>query len=387
MDRIPFPERPDWRGKAAELGFAYHTFDGEPYWLESACYRFSLAEVEDRIEDPSGLLEQMCYDVVEHVLGQDYLLHRLAIPEHLWDTVARSWREGHKNLFGRFDLAYDGTGPAKLLEYNADTPTSLFEASVFQWLWLEDAIRAGHLPADADQYNSLHEALVDGWRRFGIGRHKVHFSCVRDVPEDYGNALYMMDCAAQAGLKTSFLFIDDIGLNQRGEFVDLAEEPIEFLYKLYPWEWLAAEEFGHYIPEAPTQWIEPPWKMILSNKGLLPILWELFPDHPNLLPAFFADDPRAASLDRAVTKPLLGREGANVDIRLGPGQPPAHSAAGPYGAEGSIVQAYHPLPCFDGRYPVVGAWIVAGRPAGMGIREDKSPITGNDALFLPHYLG
>jgi glutathionylspermidine synthase len=37
-------------------------------------------------------------------------------------------------LYGRFDLAYRGDGPPKLLEYNADTPTALFEAAVVQWI-------------------------------------------------------------------------------------------------------------------------------------------------------------------------------------------------------------------------------------------------------------
>src|SRR5260370_2813975 len=72
---------------------------------------------------------------------------------------------------------------------------------------------------------------------------------------------------------------------------------------------------GARLADAPTRWIEPPWKAILSNKGILPLLWEMFPDHPNLLPAFFEDDPNAARLGASfVRKPLYSREGANVAL-------------------------------------------------------------------------
>ena len=59
------------------------------------------------------------------------------------------------SIYGRFDLRYDGAGPAKLLEYNADTPTTLLEASILQWNWLKDTHEGD------DQWNSLHEKLVE----------------------------------------------------------------------------------------------------------------------------------------------------------------------------------------------------------------------------------
>ena len=53
----------------------------------------------------------------------------------------------------------------------------------------------------------------------------------------------------------------------------------------------------------------------LSNKGILPLLWEMFPDHPNLLPAYFEDDPESGKLgDSFARKPLYSREGANVAL-------------------------------------------------------------------------
>jgi glutathionylspermidine synthase len=120
--------------------------------------------------------------------------------------------------------------------------------------------------------------------------------------------------------------------------------------------------------------------MILSNKGILAILWELFPDHPNLLPAYFDD----ALLEAYARKPLLSREGANVSLVLF-GQTVAETR-GDYGDEGFVYQALAPLPIFDGSSAVIGSWVVAGEPAGVGIRESDGPITGNTSRFVPHRI-
>ena len=45
-----------------------------------------------------------------------------------------------------------------------------------------------------------------------------------------------------------------------------------------------------------------------------------------------------------------------------------------------------PLPDFDGHHPVIGSWVIANQAAGIGIREDTSPITGNNSRFVPHYF-
>ena len=140
------------------------------------------------------------------------------------------------------------------------------------------------------------------------------------------------------------------------------------------------EEFGTHLPGAGIAVIEPPWKLVLSCKALLAVLWELFPGHPNLLPCFF-DEARLP--ERFVRKPLYSREGANVEIH---GPRGIYRRPGTYGAEGHVYQAYAPLPAFDGNYAVIGSWIVGGEPAGMGIREDVNPVTTNLSRFVPHYF-
>ncbi len=117
---------------------------------------------------------------------------------------------------------------------------------------------------------------------------------------------------------------------------------------------------------------------MLSNKAVLPLLWELFPGHPNLLPASF--EPLRGD---QVKKPVLGREGANISVIRG-GRTVAETP-GDYGADGFVYQQYAALPDFGGLRPVVGSWVVDGEPAGMGIREDGL-ITGNLARFVPHAI-
>ena len=139
------------------------------------------------------------------------------------------------------------------------------------------------------------------------------------------------------------------------------------LCKLYPWEWLIADEFGAASAAATMRVIEPAWKMLLSNKGLLPILWELNPGHPNLLPASF--DRFRISGDY-VQKPLYSREGANVAVYRG-GE--VLREDGSYGDEGWVYQAYAPIPRFGDSYVTIGSWIVGDEPAGIGMREDATP--------------
>ncbi len=280
----------------------------------------------------------MCLELVGRAVDDEEHLHRLKIPEAFWPLISESWHRDEASLYGRLDLSFDGRGPAKLLEYNADTPTSIFEAAVFQWTWLEQAIERQIIPSRADQFNSIHERLIEAWKKLGAGRH-VHLTGMTENIEDACTLAYLEDTARQAGLATTLIDIEDIGLRDDGCFVDLDDRPIELSFKLYPWEWMFHDAFGEQLAKAPTCWIEPPWKTIVSNKGVLPLLWEMFPGHPNLLPAFFEDDPNAARLGASfVRKPLYSREGANIAL-VSEGVTVVEQQ-GPYGTEGFIRQAW-----------------------------------------------
>jgi len=384
MQRLSCPERDDWRFTADKTGFDFHTIDSERYWDERAYYAFSLQEIERQIEQPTAEIEAMCLELVGAAIDEEEYLQRLKIPEAVWPLISESWHNDHASLYGRLDLSFDGRGPAKLLEYNADTPTSIFEAAVFQWTWLEQTIERRIIPAHADQFNSIHERLIEAWRKLGGGRF-LHLAGTTESDEDAGTLSYLEDTAIQAGVATALIDVAEIGWNDGGSFVDAELRPLELVFKLYPWEWMFDDEFGKRLLAAPIRWIEPPWKAILSNKGILPLLWERFPDHPNLLPAFFDDDPNAATLGSSfVRKPLYSREGGNVAL-VSDGVIVVEQE-GPYGAEGFIRQALAPLPNFSGQYPVVGSWLVDHAPCGLSIREDENPITGDGSRFLPHAI-
>lgn len=390
MQRISISERPGWQDKAQALGFTFHTMYGEPYWDESAAYRFTLAQIERDLEDPSGELHAMCLEVVDMTVRDEEILRKLAIPPAAWDMIAESWtscRNGH--LYGRFDLAYDGTAPAKLLEYNADTPTSLYESAYFQWLWLEDQVAAGVLSAGADQYNSIQERLIERMAAiWGTGTH-VHFACCKGSDEDRQTVRYLEDCAEQAGVTPHFVHVEDIAVDIQGRLADADANVIGAMFKLYPWEMMLRDAFARHLPGCGALFAEPAWKAVLSNKGLLPLLWRKFRGHPNLLPAFFwgeADDDLPQSY---VRKPLFSREGDNIAI-VRPGEETV-ATDGNYGAEGWIAQAYHPLPSWrtqDGRtvHTVLGSWIVGDAPCGLAVREDTGMITRDLSRFVPHYI-
>ena len=384
MQRIACPERDDWQSTADACGFDFHTIDGERYWDERGYYAFTLEEIENQVERPTGEIEAMCLELVGRAIDDEEYLQRLKIPPAYWPLISESWHRDEGSLYGRLDLNFDGHGPAKLLEYNADTPTSIFEAAVFQWTWLEQAIDRQIIPRQADQFNSIHERLIERWSKLGQSRH-LHLTGTLENAEDAGTLAYLEDTAAQAGLATTLIDIEDIGWREDGNFVDLDDRKIELVFKLYPWEWMFRDAFGAKLAEAPTRWIEPPWKAVLSNKGILPLLWEMFPGHPNLLPAYFEDDPRAAELGASfVRKPLYSREGANVAL-ISEGMAFA-SQEGPYGAEGFVRQAFATLRPFSRQYPVLGSWLVDHTPCGLSVREDENPITGNTSRFLPHAI-
>jgi glutathionylspermidine synthase len=368
--RVP---RVDWPAKVEALGFSWHSMDGV-YWDERACYRFDADEV-DKLEAATAELHARSLEAIERVVARgDYA--RFAIPEPFHAAIERSWKAGDKSLYGRFDFSWNGDGDPKLLEYNADTPTALLEASVVQWYWLQDVL------PQADQFNSIHEKLIERWKALRANLPAVgalHFTGDMESPEDAGTLDYLRDTAIQAGIDARAIDIGDIGWDGRN-FVDLDNQPIVAMFKLYPWEWMAREAFAEHLLAGKARVIEPAWKMLLSNKAILPVLWEMFPEHPNLLAASFEPGKFATDF---VKKPIYSREGANVSISA---RGATLEAPGDYGAEGFIWQAYHELPRFDGNYTVIGSWVVGDEPAGIGIREDDSPITRNSSRFVPHYF-
>lgn len=384
MFRHRITPRATWRSQAEEVGFSFHSV-GESYWNEAAYYSFTNAEVE-RIYQATKELSQMCIDAVDWVI-QHKQYERFAIPSFIVPAIEMSWEQEHASIYGRMDLAYDGSN-IKLLEYNADTPTSLFEAAVFQWLWKEEVMPS------FDQFNSIHERIIEHFKEINsycLEQNMLHFTCLTSMPEDIVTTEYLRDCAMQAGVETRLIDIREIGVTDDGQFVGLEDEPILHLFKLYPWEWMVNEEFGTAIMSSITRMIEPPWKMILSNKMVLAVLWELFPNHPYLLPTYSSLEElkRQYPTSGYAKKPILSREGANVELVDAWGKT-LELKGGDYGEEGYIYQQRFELPSFLSErgdvYPIVGSWLINHEPVGVGIREDISLITSNTSNFVPHII-
>ena len=151
MERRTETPRANWEQTVEEQGLIFHHTDAGAYWDESVSYRFTSRQV-DELEAASNELQARCLDAGQRIIDER-LFDRFGIPEHAVPAIVKAWNDEPPAIYGRFDLAYDGVHPPKLLEYNADTPTSLIESAVVQWYWKE-AVHPG-----ADQFNSIHEQI------------------------------------------------------------------------------------------------------------------------------------------------------------------------------------------------------------------------------------
>ncbi len=378
MKRKLITPRRNWQAEVEQYGLTYHTHaDGRPYWNEAAYYEFNARQI-DALEKATNDLQAMCLAAGQHIIDQN-LFARMGIPAHAVPLIKSTWESEPPAIYGRFDLAYDGLNPPKMLEYNADTPTSLLEAAVIQWYWLKDRFKS------SDQFNSIHERLVAKWKelRDYLTGSPVYFAHVDDdATEDTMTVTYLRDTAQEAGVEGIGILMKDIGWDKKQRrFVDIDENVMTSVFKLYPWEWLIHEQFADRLVAShdKMQWLEPAWKMLWSNKAILPILWELYPDHPNLLPTYFGSPN---GLTDYVKKPLLSREGANITVVQN--FVSTSSKDDGYGEEGYVFQALASIPNIDGKWPVIGSWVIDGESAGMGIRESDGLVTDNGSSFVPH---
>jgi glutathionylspermidine synthase len=377
MERIAIAPRPDWEKKMQEQGFLFYNDD--EYYNESAAYVFSESEV-DTIATATREIYNMCLAVVDYVI-EHQLFEEFMIPVRYADWISWSWRERKPSVYGRFDFAYNNRN-LKLLEFNADTPTLLLESSVIQWNWLQD------FNPDFDQFNKIHEMLTEhfAYIKNNLLPGKLYFTASFNL-EDFMTLKYLQDAAAQAGIETEYIDIEDIAVDENSRFIDNNGKHIKNIFKIYPYEWLFNEPFGELLPQNQDScyWLEPPFKAILSNKMLLHYLYVLFPDSPYILPAHFVKPGGAVpNLTSYAKKPVFSREGENVTLVSG--GTVIEATDGEYGAEGYIFQQYAELPEFDGWHPIIGSWVIGGKPAGIGIRESRGRVTNVTSRFCSHYI-
>lgn len=375
MKRISIEPRKDYVKKIEELGFNFYADpDGHKYYKEDAIYEFSMNEIEE-LEKAGNEGYKMFCDCFQYIYDYD-LWNLFGIPERLIPYIKKSWDEDQLSIYGRFDMVFSPIdGMPKILEFNSDTPSLLLESSILQWTLKEEKF------PDADQFNSIHEHLVNSWidihQRYNSSRY--YFACSRVSIEDQETTQYLLSTAMEAGLNTAEIEMEQLLWEESDNcFYSPGGERIETCFKMYPWEFLYNENLDACLSEC--NWIEPMWKMIMCNKNILPIIYRLFPNSPYILKA----STSPVGMSNYAKKSCLGREGENVTL-VKDGKI-LEENGGDYNESGYIYQELVDTTTFNGRTPVLGIWIVGGDCCGMGIRECETKITNNTSEFIPHII-
>lgn len=372
MKRLALEPRAEWHAWADRLGYAWHSEGGSCSWNEGVAYSLTAEEAESLCKSAEEA-HRMCLAAVERVVREN-LWPRVGIAERDVAVLKRSWERQEWSLGGRFDFMFDAHGQAKLIEYNAESALTLIETAIVQRAWLDAASLGGR------QFNTLRESLVAAWQSSGTTcAHVVWRPRHREVE---ATMRFLAETMREAGITTTLMAMHCVGWNSRlGEFVDGEHNILECCAKLYPWAWMFEERFAQHLTQARCRFVEPPWRHILGSKGLLVLLWEQFPWHPVLLPAFSGEFPLGKSF---VRKPLLGREGHNITI-CSDGRV-SQASGGDFADMPVISQEFVASPRFDGRIPQFGVWMVGDRAVALGIRETESLIIDSDSPFTPHII-
>jgi glutathionylspermidine synthase len=378
--RFGVEARPDWRARVEALGLVDPVLpDGSPYWVEDRGYAIEKPQI-DLFYDAAAELERLTLAAIDQIVQRD-LFDRFDLTPLAARLAGDSWDRQTRNLIGRFDLAFVPGEPPKLLEYNADGAVSLIEAARVQADW-----RDAHRP-DALQWNEIEAHLDNAWRALGLPRLPVHFAGLKDDIEADATLDYLAETARAAQIDARRLDLDEIGWDGE-KFVDLDGNTLRTLAKIYPWAWLVKDDFARHLEFAGTSVIEPAWRMLPADKRFLALLWEMFPGHPNLLPASM--EPMSAP---CVAKPALGRDGRGVIFHANGADKPATGGdtqiaeADDAAEDGPLVwQAMAPSASVDGCHLMAGVWCVASQPSGLGLREADGPFVGGQARFVPHIV-
>lgn len=370
MKRISSAPRPDWRALIESQGCTWHSLDGICSWNEEVAYVLTTDEVAD-LKRTAEEIHELYMKAVAHVLCEG-LWHRCGIAEEHIPILRASYERGDWSLSGRFDFMMDEQGQMKLIEYNPDAALTLMETAIIQRDWQQT-----QLPA-LEQWNDLRQSLVEAWKSSGF--HHVHCAWRPRHAEVAATAHLMAAIVREAGIEATLMALHGVGWNRRSQvFVDADDQEIECCWKIYPWDWMLNEPFARHVPTARCRFVEPPWRHLLSSKAMLAVLWELFPDHPALLPCFESDAPQSG---KWVTKPVFGREGHNILVRSG--SDVLQQTGGDFEQQRVIHQQMAASPLFDGRVPQFGIWMVEGLAVGLGMREEQGLIIQGHSLCTPH---
>jgi len=375
-----------------KIGFVWHTDDDSTPYIADEIVEVD-SEEADAYYEAANELYDMFVEAGEHVIENE-LFHELGIPFNLIDAVKMSWdNDVHWHLYGRFDFAggLDGK-PIKLIEFNADTPTALFETSIVQWATLKlNGMEESH------QFNNLHEALVDNFKRLITMEEdvssfeerydgwKILFSSVKGNIEEENTVRLLQSIATEAGYITEFAYADEVEFDaQEGVFYN--DENYEYWFKLLPWEDIAIEEsdlamlMTQIMEKQKAIFLNPAYTLMFQSKAFMAILWDLYPNHPLLLETSFEPLEGIAQVE----KRIFGREGANTTI-VNEDEEIIAQTDGEYGEFPSIFQEYVELPTNDKGESYQAGVFYAYEGCGLGFRKGGL-ILDNASKFVGHVV-
>jgi len=373
------------------LGFVWHTDVDETPYISDALVVVTQHEAQAYYKATNELYD-MYVEAAEHVV-ENNLFHEIGIPFNLVDVIKESWENDvHWHLYGRFDLAGGINGePIKLLEFNADTPTALFETAIVQWAMLKQ-----NNMEESSQFNATYEALLDNFKRLVTLEEDVSdfesryegwkflFTSVRGNAEEENTVRLLQHIATEAGYETEFSFMDEVEFDDEGVYYQ--DQSYELWFKLIPWEDIALEEsdlamlLTNIIKNQKAIIFNPAYTLLFQSKGLLKILWDLYPNHPLLLESSF--EPLEGQ--KQVKKPIFGREGGNVSI-LDENASELESVDGDYANHKMLYQAYTELATDANGDSYQAGVFYAYEACGLGFRKGGK-ILDNGSKFVGHVV-
>lgn len=339
-------------------------------------------------------LHRIFMHATDHVLQREDLLQHFNIPAVLWPRLRQSWDNRRNQMItGRFDFSLTPNG-LKVYEYNCDSAACYMECGKIQGKWAEHY----HCNEGEDPGSQLQQRLTDAWRQSGVSG-LLHIMIDHDAEERF-HALYMQEAIRAAGIDSKIIHgTEGLQWNAQGTVLDADGMPIRWVWKTWAWE-TALDQLREELAEGTTTdgnrqpprlkdvllnpdtlVFEPLWTLIPSNKAILPVLWELFPQHPYLLEAGFDLTPSLSRIGYA-RKPIVGRCGHNISI-VGGDATPLNSTDGDFDRHNQVYQALFPLPDIGGYKVQISTFSAAGIYAGAGVRTDKSLIVTGKSDLMP----
>lgn len=375
-----------------ELGFTWHTDSDSSRYISDALVKITQEEAEAYYEAVNELYD-MYAEAAEYVI-ENNLFFELGIPFNLIDAIKKSWENDvHWHVYGRFDLAggLDGK-PIKLLEFNADTPTSLFETALLQWALLKE-----NSLDEESQFNNVYDAIKENFKRLitlfedtelfdeRYDGWKILFSSIHGNDEEEATTKLLRQIATDAGFNTGFEYLQNVKFDEEGIY-DRDDNRYEYWFKLYPWEDIAIDEpelattLSNIMQNQSAIILNPAYTLLFQSKGMLKILYDLFPDSPYLLKTSF--EPLKGI--KHVEKSVFGREGANVKIVDSDGSV-LHEQDGPYGNYKKVYQEYVELNSDENKEKYQAGVFFAYEACGLSFRKGGE-ILNNMSKFVGHII-